>query len=175
MIEIRVVGADDWRLWRRARLAALAGAPEAFRTRLADWQGDGDREDRWRARLSIPGAHDLLALRHGEPVGIATGVPEPEGDAAKVISVWVDRSARGSGVGDALLRALERWAAEGRYTTLRLDVFSDNRHAIGLYRRNGFDFLPERGELATPDEPADHRSHPRVERVMVKAVAPAIG
>ncbi|WP_084460487.1 GNAT family N-acetyltransferase [Nocardia kruczakiae] len=74
-----------------------------------------------------------------------------------------------------LLRALERWAAEGRYTTLRLDVFSDNRHAIGLYRRNGFDFLPERGELAQPDEPADHRSHPRVERVMVKAVAPAIG
>lgn len=175
MIDIRTVGADDWQLWRQARLAALAGAPEAFRTRLADWQGDGDREDRWRARLSIPGAQDLLAFRHGEPVGIASGVPEPDPGAARVISVWVDRSARGSGVGDLLLRNLERWAAEGDYTTLRLDVFTANEHAITLYRRNGFDFLPESDEPATPVGLADRRSETRVERVMVKAVAPAFG
>ncbi|WP_063064506.1 GNAT family N-acetyltransferase [Nocardia violaceofusca] len=170
MIEIRVVGADDWRLWRRARLAALAGAPDAFRTRLADWQGDGDREDRWRARLSIPGAHDLLAFRHGEPVGIASGVPEPDHGAARVISIWVDRSARGLGVGDLLLGRVERWAAENRYTTLRLDVFADNEHAVALYRRNGFEF---EAECQRTEQLAVLDAGDRVERIMVKGIVPA--
>ncbi|MCC3317328.1 GNAT family N-acetyltransferase [Nocardia africana] len=170
MIDIRAVDADDWRLWRRARLAALAGAPDAFRTRLADWQGEGDREERWRARLSIPGAHDLLALRHGEPVGIASGVPEPDRGAARVISIWVDRSARGLGVGDLLLGSVERWAAENRYTTLRLGVFADNEHAIALYRRNGFEFESERQPTA---QPAVLDADNRVERIMVKGIVPA--
>jgi hypothetical protein len=28
---------------------------------LADWQSDGDRSERWRARLDIPGSHNLVA------------------------------------------------------------------------------------------------------------------
>lgn len=47
---------DDWPIWRELRLAALAEAPQAFGSRLADWQGEGDREERWRDRLSIPGS-----------------------------------------------------------------------------------------------------------------------
>ncbi|WP_227979741.1 GNAT family N-acetyltransferase [Nocardia spumae] len=171
MIEIRVVGADEWRLWRRARLAALAGAPEAYRTRLAEWQGDGDREQRWRDRLSIPGAHDLLAVRAHEPIGIVTAVPDPEGDAARIISMWVDESARGSGVGDRLITTLESWAAGNGYTTLSLGVFAGNEHAIGLYRRNGFEFLDEPG-APTPPPAADSAVDTRVERVMIKKLVP---
>lgn len=173
MIEIRVVGAEDWRIWRRVRLAALAGAPRAYRTRLAEWQGDGDREHRWRARLDIPGARDLLALHHGEPVGIASGVPGPEDTAARVISMWVDPSARGLGVGDLLLTTVERWAAECGYTTLRLGVFADNEPAIALYRRNGFEFETGPGEGAERFQRTDLDSDDRVELVMVKAVDPA--
>ncbi|MBF4999707.1 GNAT family N-acetyltransferase [Nocardia sp. BSTN01] len=172
MIEIRVVGPEDWRAWRSVRLAALAGAPEAYRTRLAEWQGDGDREHRWRARLNTPGAQDLLALHHGEPVGMASGVPGPEDTAAKVISMWVDPSARGLGVGDLLLTTLERWAAECGYTTLRLGVFTDNEPAIALYRRNGFEFDAGSGERAERVQRADLDPDHRVEVVMAKAVTP---
>ncbi|MFJ1458216.1 GNAT family N-acetyltransferase [Nocardia sp. N2S4-5] len=42
MIEMRVLTADNWMLWRELRLQALAEAPQAFGSRLADWQGDGD-------------------------------------------------------------------------------------------------------------------------------------
>ncbi|MBU7600615.1 hypothetical protein JGS22_024025 [Streptomyces sp. P38-E01] len=41
---------------RLLRLAALAEAPYAFGTTLAQWQGEGDRPDRWRARLATPGS-----------------------------------------------------------------------------------------------------------------------
>ena len=56
MIDILVLTPDDWPTWRELRLAALAEAPGAFGSRLADWQGDGDREQRWRDRLSVPGS-----------------------------------------------------------------------------------------------------------------------
>ncbi|WP_025352871.1 GNAT family N-acetyltransferase [Nocardia nova] len=171
MIEIRVIGADDWRLWREARLAALAGAPEAYATRLSEWQGAGDREQRWRDRLSIPGARDLIALRAGKPVGIATGVPEPEDDAAELISMWVDDSARGTGVGDRLIAALESWAVERGYTALRLGVFAENEPAIGLYLRNGFEFREESGGSA--HAPGITATDDRVERTMVKTISRA--
>ena len=65
VIELRVLSPDDWRVWRELRLAALAEAPEAFGSRLADWRGDGDREERWRDRLTIPGSCNFVALLDG--------------------------------------------------------------------------------------------------------------
>jgi len=61
MLELRTVDSDHWSVWRELRLAALAEAPRAFGSTLAEWQGPGDREERWRARLSIPSAHNLVA------------------------------------------------------------------------------------------------------------------
>lgn len=52
VIELRVLTPDHWPAWRELRLAALAEAPYAFGSRLADWQGDRDREQRWRDRLT---------------------------------------------------------------------------------------------------------------------------
>jgi len=38
VIEIRALVPASWRLWRDLRLAALAEAPAAFTSRLADWR-----------------------------------------------------------------------------------------------------------------------------------------
>ncbi|MGW3917799.1 N-acetyltransferase family protein, partial [Streptomyces sp. NPDC005070] len=126
MLELRTLESDDWPLWREVRLAALAEAPYAFGSTLAQWQGSGDREERWRARLSIPGAHDLVALLDGLPVGLASGVPGEGAENVELISMWVNPKARGKGVGDCLIQAVERWAAERGATTLRLSVMPDN-------------------------------------------------
>ncbi|MFI6820331.1 hypothetical protein ACIBJE_05175 [Micromonospora sp. NPDC050187] len=40
MVDVRVLGVGDWKLWRELRLAALAEAGYAFGAQLADWQGD---------------------------------------------------------------------------------------------------------------------------------------
>ncbi|MGV9567878.1 N-acetyltransferase family protein [Streptomyces sp. NPDC003480] len=147
MLELRTLEADDWPLWRELRLAALAEAPYAFGSTLAQWQGSGDREERWRARLSIPGAHDLVALLDGLPVGMASGVPGEGAGNVELISMWVNPRARGKGVGDYLVQAVERWAAERGATTLRLSVMPDNRKATALYERHGFTDTGEPGDL----------------------------
>src|SRR5579875_1896761 len=110
MIELQELTPDDWRIWRALRLAALGEAPYAFGSTLADWSGDGDREDRWRGRLSIPGAVDLVAVLDGEAAAMASGVPGGRAGEAELISMWVAPAARGRGVGDELIRAVEGWA-----------------------------------------------------------------
>ena len=51
-INLRKIGVDDWPLWRKPRLEALAEASYAFSATLAYWQSEGDTETRWRGRLS---------------------------------------------------------------------------------------------------------------------------
>ncbi|MFF3513439.1 hypothetical protein [Streptomyces sp. NPDC002573] len=77
MVTLRVLATDDWPLWRTLRLTALADAPHAFKSRLADWcRGE---EQRWQARLEAPGAHHVAALLDGCAVGMGSGRP---GDGA---------------------------------------------------------------------------------------------
>jgi ribosomal protein S18 acetylase RimI-like enzyme len=138
VIELSVLSPDDWPVWRRLRLAALAEAPEAFGSRLADWQGEGDRAERWRDRLALPGSYNLVALLDDQPVGMASGVPADEPGVAELISMWVSPTARGRGVGDRLIQEIEKWARQGQAKVLRLSVMQGNKAAERLYRRCGF-------------------------------------
>ncbi|WP_445402335.1 GNAT family N-acetyltransferase [Streptomyces sp. LE64] len=154
MIELRVLRPDDWPVWRKLRLAALAEAPYVFGATLADWQGEGDREERWRGRLEIPGAHNVVAHLDGEPVGMVSGVPTAAPDAVELISLWVGPGARGRGLGDALVEEVLRWAGRdpGR-KVLRLSVAPGNTAALALYERQGFEGLGRHsdGPSAEPD------------------------
>ena len=157
MIEVHTLAATDWQIWRELRLAALAEAPTAFGSRLADWQGAN--EERWQERLSIPGSVNFVALLDGMAIGMVSGVP---GDdcAPELISMWVSPAARGKGVGDRLVESVAQWARQLGAAVLRLAVAEDNEKAAALYRRNGFG---DTGELAGPLPDGV-----RMERVMVK-------
>ncbi|MFG3576175.1 GNAT family N-acetyltransferase [Micromonospora chersina] len=163
MIETHVLTEGDWKMWRELRLAALAEAPYAFGSQLADWQGDGDREERWRARLAIPGSYNLVAILDGQPVGMASGVPTDQEGVVELISMYVAPVGRGRGVGDRLLHAVEQWARQVGAGTLRLAVVEGNRNAWALYQRNDFHDTGELGDLM-PDGI-------RREHVMVKRLA----
>ncbi|WP_433264363.1 GNAT family N-acetyltransferase [Actinosynnema sp. CS-041913] len=127
-MDTRVLGADDWLVWRGLRLAALLDAPEAFTSTYADWV-DAPAE---RRRERLAAAHNLVAAVDGADVGMVSGVP---GDEVELISLWVAPGARGRGVGDALVEAVADWAAP---RPVRLRVAPDNGHAIALYLRHGF-------------------------------------
>jgi RimJ/RimL family protein N-acetyltransferase len=153
-IELRAVGADDWQQWRAMRLAALADTPGAFCSRLSDWADEP--EERWRDRLSIPGALNLFAIDTGTytgtdpgtdtPIGMVTGLPAGDaGSPAELISMWVHPVARGRGVATALITAIAQWAADSGSQTLTLSVLADNEAARRTYERNGFAVPHQRG------------------------------
>ncbi|KAK4246810.1 acyl-CoA N-acyltransferase [Corynascus novoguineensis] len=152
MVEIKVLLPDDWRLWRELRLQALAEAPYAFGATLAYWQGDGDQEQKWRARLDIPGSRNLVAFLEGHPVGMASGVPDSNNvGTIELISLWVSPDGRGTGVGDRLLDYIEQWATDLNFQTMRLSVRPSNEAAIRLYRRHGLRDAGEKGDSTTDD------------------------
>jgi ribosomal protein S18 acetylase RimI-like enzyme len=148
VITIDELRPDDWPRWRELRLAALAESPDAYGSKLSNWQGDNDTEQRWRARLADV-AYNVLAALDGVPVGIASGTADTP---VELISMWVAPGARGRGVGDALVRAVLRWA-ERRGVSVRLAVREQNTKAIELYRRHGFVIVGE--EPATVGEPRE--------------------
>jgi ribosomal protein S18 acetylase RimI-like enzyme len=151
-VDVRLVTGDDWALWRSLRLAALADAPSAFGSRLADWQGAG--EGRWRARLALPGSHPVVAWLAGRPAGMACGVPGESPEAVEVVSMWVAPGGRGRGVGDALVAEVVRWATDGAARDLRLRVRAGNDPAIRLYERHGF-VLSGEAPRTSPEEPLE--------------------
>lgn len=167
MIELRVLAPGDWAIWRKLRLAALTAAPYAFGSRLVDWQSEGDREERWRARLSMSGSYNVVAVLDGLPVGMASGVPTAEDGVVELISMWVSPAARSRGVGDQLVRTVERWARDRRAVVLRHAVAQGNDTASALYRRNGFRCTGEFGDLM-PDRV-------RREYVMAKTLCASAG
>jgi ribosomal protein S18 acetylase RimI-like enzyme len=158
-MSLRALTADDWPLWRQVRLAALAEAPDAFKARLEDWHRGG--EQRWRSRLEASDTYNVVALLDGQPVGMASGVRGEHG-VSELRSVWVSPQARGRGVGDLLIGAVETWARELGATALKLAVIPGNERAITLYERSGFVVTGERGDLLFDGATR--------ERVMIKAL-----
>jgi GNAT superfamily N-acetyltransferase/SAM-dependent methyltransferase len=140
---LHALTADDWQAWRRVRLAALADAPDAFGSRLADWEDAA--EDRWRARLSVPGALDLVATDGDRTVGMASGMPAEAGHA-ELISMWVDPAARGKGIAASLIEAVVQWAVTAGHTMLGLSEMPDNVRARRTYERCGFVAVDEPGD-----------------------------
>lgn len=145
MIELKELTSDDWQVWRALRLAALEEAPYAFGSQLADWVDAA--EDRWRARLDLPGGRNVVALLDGTPVGMASGLPADEEGVVELVSMWIAPAGRGQGIGDRLMAQVEQWAREADAHTLQLSVADGNDNAHALYLRNGFADTDHLGDL----------------------------
>lgn len=136
-VGVRRIGAEDWREWRALRLQALAEAPYAFGSTLEEWQGAGDREQRWRYRLAtVP--FNIIAGLGGAGAGMASGTDRDVDGTVELISMWVAPFARSRGVGDALVAAVVGWAQEQGASRVVLAVVEGNDRAMALYRRHGF-------------------------------------
>ena len=100
--------------------------------------------------MRLPAGLLVVARLRGTPVGCgALKLGDPA--IAEIKRVWVDRSARGLGLGRRLLRDLERRAVEHGRTTIRLDTNETLHEAIALYRSAGYTEID-----AFNDEPHAH-------------------
>jgi len=133
---------EEWQVYRQVRLAALAEAPYAFMSTLEREKAFG--EDAWRQRLASPTAATFIAWRDGEPTGTATGKLDDPADeyavpgAWQLVGMWVDPSARGTGIAGELVEAVAKHARALGAASLVLWVTEINDRARAFYRKLGF-------------------------------------
>jgi ribosomal protein S18 acetylase RimI-like enzyme len=91
--------------------------------------------------LEQPGIVQLVARADGGIVGVLTLVvlPLAEGLKARIEDVIVDESARGRGIGEALVREAQAIAAEAGARRVELSSAPAREAANRLYRRLGFE------------------------------------
>lgn len=155
-IDIRLLTADEWAVFRQVRLRALADTPQYFGTTLAEAQARTKAD--WRAALEDRA--QFVASAEGATLGTVAGIPDPERGGVHLISMWVAPEARGTGVADLLVRAVSDWSVAGGHNVVWLEFADGNVVAERLYLRNGFVRTGESG-LVRPGEP-------RVEYEMVR-------
>ena len=97
-------------------------------------------EERLRRLLAAPAAALYVAERAGRIVGTLTlaWYDAPSGRKAWIEDVVVDAAARGCGVGEALVRAAQRHAAEIGAKRVMLTSNPSRTAARALYRKCGF-------------------------------------
>jgi DNA-binding MarR family transcriptional regulator/GNAT superfamily N-acetyltransferase len=91
--------------------------------------------------LLPPSGLFLLARLDGQPLGCA-GLKRIGAKAGEIKRMWVSPSARGLGIAQRLLDALEHHAGEMGMSMLRLDTNRSLTEARALYARNGYREIP---------------------------------
>lgn len=81
--------------------------------------------------------HTVIASVDGNAVGCGSIKHYAEG-VLEVKRMYVADSARGKGVGAAILSELETWARQLGYTYLQLETGDELPAAVKLYTRSGF-------------------------------------
>jgi GNAT superfamily N-acetyltransferase len=142
-LTVDLIGESDWRVWRDLRLSALADAPYAFGSTLAETRKRD--EAAWRSGFPADqrGANFVGRLDGAEAgmcavVMQADHLGEREPGEPLLVAMWLAPAARRTGLAEALVRAAEKWCVEHNLSRLRLDVVEDNHRAIRLYERLGY-------------------------------------
>ncbi|MER3390565.1 MAG: GNAT family N-acetyltransferase [Microcella sp.] len=97
-------------------------------------------------QLAHPGTTVVVARDEaGTALGMVALVEQEDG-AGELKRLFVHEAARGRGVADLLLDALERAARERSIRTLRLETGTRSDAALSFYARRGYERIPAFGE-----------------------------
>jgi len=132
----------DWELVRAIYIDGIATGQATFETEAPDWE-------RWDAghlpqcRLVVRNGDGILGWAALSPVSkreVYAGVAE--------VSVYVAASARGRGVGGALMRALIEVSEQQGVWTLQSSIFTENHASVALHLNHGFREVGRRERIA---------------------------
>src|SRR5262245_3710647 len=102
---------------RALRLQALGGEPYAFGSTLERERAQVDED--WR-RWIATGATFIVDGAAGPDGLVAARCDEDEESVVHLMAMWVHPESRGSGAGDALVRAVVEWAETQGARAVRL-------------------------------------------------------
>jgi len=154
-IQIVKLTPEEWQPYKQIRLEALFMEPQAFGSKYAvvlQWP-----DSRWQSRLVESQAGEkswlLFAKEEDRLIGMIGAYSEEENDVVEIISVYVTKEKRGQGVGKALMEAiLAEVGRRGAFQKAVLAVNADQKSAVALYRRFGFEVVEEKTEVQSDDK-----------------------
>ena len=150
-LTVRVLGQEDWPVYRAVRLAALQESPNVLGATL-ELEASAD-EDHWRAQMTA--ARRLVVELDGRVCGVVSVdrfTEEPE--SADLSGLWVDPSARSTGAAGRLVEtAVTLTAAEG-IKRMYYWVGTENARAIGFATSFGFRVASHRRAVAGAGDPS---------------------
>lgn len=123
---------EDWPAVERIYLEGIATGNATFETECPGWEA-WDAKYPSQSRLVARGEQDVLGWAALSPVStrrVYAGVAE--------VSIYVSDSARGEGVGRALLDALIAKSEENGIWTLQAGIFPENEVSVALHKACGF-------------------------------------
>jgi ribosomal protein S18 acetylase RimI-like enzyme len=124
---------SDWRMFAELRLRALTDTLGANDSQYREESSFTAAQ--WRRRLR---AHaQFVATIDDRAVGLI-GAQRENVETVYLYSLWLDPSARGRGVGRALVSAAVDWARGERARAVTLRVSTHNAAARGVYEGLGF-------------------------------------
>ena len=137
--------AVDWPAVERIYAQGIATGDATFETTPPSW----DEFDRDRLRR-----HRLVATENDQVVGWAALMPTSSRACyAGVVehSVYVAESARGHGIGKALMQALIAGADADGLWTIQTSIFPENEASLALHEAVGFKIVGRRQRIAQLD------------------------
>lgn len=140
-VSIRACVERDWAAVCTIYAEGIATGDATFETAPPAWE-------QWDA-AHLP-AHRIVAVIGGQVVGWAALSPVSDRCAYEGVaedSVYVAPSARGHGVGTALLEALLVSADAGGLWTVQAGIFPENQASVRLHQRCGFRVVGRRERL----------------------------
>lgn len=121
----------------------------------------------FRYMLTKANAHVLVCEQGGELRGYVLLLFSRGTSMARLYSIAVDESARGHGIGQALVASAEEEARERDCAYLRLEVRKDNAASIALFSRLGYKHIGEYGDYYE-----DHMDAWRYEKSLAPHLSP---
>ena len=132
----------DWEQVRAIYLEGVREGNSTFETEAPSWEAWNDAHHK-NPRLVMRDGERVLGWAALSPVSkrrVYSGVAE--------VSVYVTESARGKGIGRALLEALIERSEEAGIWSLQASIFPENEASIELHLKCGFREVGKRERIA---------------------------
>ena len=91
--------------------------------------------------------HVVIAYENEKPLGCGA-VKEYAANTMEIKRMYVSPESRKKGIATKILSELENWASELSYAKCILETGKRQPEAIGLYKKNGYNLIPNYGQYA---------------------------
>ena len=89
----------------------------------------------------------VVAYENSKPMGCGA-IKEYASNTMEIKRMYTSPESRGKGIATKVLTELEIWATELSYEKCILETGKKQPEAIGLYKKNGYKFIPNYGQYA---------------------------